>query len=380
MATSAQHPVEQTKPLVEAATGIQEATEKKHPAARRLLALDAFRGLIMTSLAAHGFGLASLQDHPSLGWLGRQFRHVPWEGMVYWDLIQPAFMFMVGLSMPFALAARRRQGASSAGLFRHVAWRTFMLLLLSQVLICVSSGQLKFQLINVLSQIAFTYILCYGIIQLSGRGQALAAVLLLSGHWALFLAFPGSDGALSKEDNIGAIIDRFLGLHYSGYYVTLNFIPSTVTTLFGVWAGLLMMRRHSHSHRVKVLAGAAAACFAGGLLMSLFNPMVKRLWTASFTLASAGWVFLMLLALYWLVEVKEYRKAVYPLVVVGVNSIFVYSMHMVLDGWFDRAVGVFTAHYNFLGAFSAVAQATTVFAAMWLICYWLYRRKLFIKI
>ena len=161
------------------------------------------------------------------------------------------------------------------------------------------------------------------------------------------MAFPGSDGALSKEDNIGAIIDRFLGLHYSGYYVTLNFIPSTVTTLFGVWAGLLMMRRHSHSHRVKVLAGAAAACFAGGLLMSLFNPMVKRLWTASFTLASAGWVFLMLLALYWLVEVKEYRKAVYPLVVVGVSSIFVYSMHMVLDGWFDRAVGVFTARYEF---------------------------------
>ena len=225
-----------------------------------------------------------------------------------------------------------------------------------------------------------TYILCYGIIQLSGRGQALAAVLLLAGHWALFLAFPGSDGALSKEDNIAAIIDRFLGLHYSGYYVTLNFIPSTVTTLFGVWAGLLMMRQHSHSHRVKVLAGAAAACFAGGLLISLFNPMVKRLWTASFTLASAGWVFLMLLALYWLVEVKEYRKAVYPLVVVGVNSIFVYSMHMVLDGWFDRAVGVFTARYNFLGAFSAVAQATTVFAAMWLICYWLYRSKLFIKI
>ena len=55
-------------------------------------------------------------------------------------------------------------------------------------------------------------------------------------------------------------------------------------------------------------------------------------------------------------------------------------MHMVLDGWFDRAVGVFTAHYEFLGTFSAVAQATTVFAAMWLICYWLYRRKVFIKI
>ena len=379
MATTIRRPVEQTESLVEATAETQEATAKKQPRGRRLLALDAFRGLIMTTLAAHGFGLAALQDHASLGWLGRQFRHVPWEGIVYWDLIQPAFMFMVGLSMPFALASRQRRGASSADLFRHIAWRTFMLLFLSQVLISVGGGQLKFQLINVLSQMAFTYILCYGIIQLSGRGQALAAVLLLAGHWALFLAFPGSDGAFSKEGNIGAVIDRFLGLHYSGFYVTINFIPSTVTTLFGVWAGFLMMREHSHSHRVKVLAAAAAACFAGGWLLSLFNPLVKRLWTSSFTLASAGWVLLLLLALYWLVEVKGYRKAVFPLVVVGVNSIFIYSMHMVLHGWFDRGVGVFTGHYEFLGVFSAVAQATTIFAAMWLVCYWLYRRKLFIK-
>ena len=90
-------------------------------------------------------------------------------------------------------------------------------------------------------------------------------------------------------------------------------------------------------------------------------------------------MLLLLLALYWLVEVKGYRKAVFPLVVVGVNSIFIYSMHMVLHGWFDRGVGVFTGHYEFLGVFSAVAQATTIFAAMWLVCYWLYRRKLFIK-
>src|SRR5690606_12619518 len=88
----------------------------------RLISLDAFRGFIMTTLAAHGFGFASFAGHPQLGWLGAQFEHVAWEGVVFWDLIQPAFMFMVGLAMPYAFKAReRRHGPGSV--WRHVAWR-----------------------------------------------------------------------------------------------------------------------------------------------------------------------------------------------------------------------------------------------------------------
>ena len=96
-----------------------------------------------------------------------------------------------------------------------------------------------------------------------------------------------------------------------------------------------MSGSNSHSHRVKVLAAAAAACLAGGWLLSLFNTRWSSgCATSSFTLASAGWVLLLLLALYWLVEVKGYRKAVFPARRVGVNSIFIYSMHMVLHGWY----------------------------------------------
>jgi len=355
-------------------------SEAKQPGSGRLISLDAFRGFIMVMLTSQGFGLERLEQASGLGWLAHQFEHVAWEGMVFWDLIQPAFMFMVGLAMPLAIAARRKQGAGSKEIWRHVAYRAVMLVVISQVIMSIQANRPHFQLINVLSQIAFAYFLCYWIMKLPFRRQALAAALLLAGHWALFALFPGSEGAFSKADNVGAAIDHFLGLEYAGYYVTINFISSTVTMLFGVWAGYLMIEQHSHGYRLKVLAVAIAACFAAGFGLTLLNPMIKRLWTASFTLASAGWVLAMLLGFYWLVEVKGYRKAMFPLVAVGMNSIFIYVVSIVLTGWLDRAVGVFSGHYEFVGTLAPVAQATSVFLVMWYLCYWLYQRRIFIKI
>ena len=136
----------------------------------------------MITLAARGFGLASLEGDPNFGWLAAQFRHVEWEGMVFWDLIQPAFMFMVGLSMPFAFRNRTARGASSDELTKHMLWRVFWLLALSQIFISIGRGALNFQLINVLAQIALTYLVCFWIMKLPFRGQAIAAALILAGH------------------------------------------------------------------------------------------------------------------------------------------------------------------------------------------------------
>lgn len=346
----------------------------------RLISLDAFRGFIMTALVAHGFGLASFADHPQLGWLGAQFQHVAWEGIVFWDLIQPAFMFMVGLAMPFAFKAReRRQGKEAV--WRHVARRALMLIVISQIIMSISRGEPYFQLINVLAQIGFAYFFCYLLMQLPVPRQAMAAALILAGHTALFHLFPGADGAWSQTDNVGARIDEFFGLDYSGYYVTINFISSTVTTLVGAWCGYLMLdSTASHTRRMRLLAMGVIGCWAGGLLLSLVNPMVKRVWTASFTLASLGWVILLLLGFYWIVEVKGWKRATFPLVVVGMNSIFIYCLSILQWRWFDRAVATFTGGFEFLGPWSVTAQSTAVFLALWSICYWLYRRKIFIKV
>jgi len=346
----------------------------------RLISLDAFRGFIMTTLAASGFGLRVFEGDATWGWLARQFDHVPWEGMVFWDLIQPAFMFMVGLAMPFSVANRLKRGASSRDVLGHVVWRFFMLILLSQVFISIGRGEPSFQLINVLSQIAFAYLICYGIMKLSMRGQAVAAAALLIGHWALFALFPGSEGAFSKADNVGAVIDKFFGLEYSGYYVTINFVSSAVTMLFGVWAGYLMREPASHERRMKVLGAAIAGCFVLGYALEPFNPMVKRIWTASFTFASGAWVLMILLGFYWLVEVRGLKRLAFPLVVVGMISIFIYGLHMILHRWIDNSVGVFTGNYAFLGDWGAVAQACSAFLVMWYLCYWLYQRKILIRV
>ena len=134
-------------------------TPRPRPATKRYVALDAYRGFIMLVLAAEGFGFSALTGDPTWGRIASWFEHVPWEGGVFWDMIQPAFMFMVGAAMPFAMARRIELGATPRENFRHVLTRSIHLIILSQILIWVSAGQIKPQLINVLSQIAFTYFL-----------------------------------------------------------------------------------------------------------------------------------------------------------------------------------------------------------------------------
>ncbi len=349
----------------------------------RYLALDAYRGFIMVVLVSSGFGLAALaQRRPAVTGIANQFEHMPWEWIAFWDLIQPAFMFMVGVAMPFALARRMEQGATSGQLFRHVAVRSFRLILMSQILMSISRGRMHFQLINVLAQIGLTYFLCYLIMQLKFRWQAVVAAALLIGHWALFVAFPGTEGPfMSKTTNIGAVIDKFVfGSMNRDYWTNINFITSTVTTLFGVWTGQLLQSRRSHGEKMRIMAIWAAGCLAVGLIIHPWNPIIKRICTTSFTLYSAGWVLLMLLAFYWVIEVQGWRKWTFPLVVVGANSIFIYSVDSVLRRGLNQAVGVFTLRFEWLGDFGPVAQSCTVLLVMWYLCYWLYKRKIFLKL
>jgi heparan-alpha-glucosaminide N-acetyltransferase len=349
----------------------------------RLVSLDAYRGFIMLLLVSGGFGLGVLRSRPNWAWLAAQVDHAAWEGCTFWDLIQPAFTFMVGVAMPFAFA-RRVEGQSNRSVFRHVAWRAFMLVLLSNIYSNWgnSRGQLRFQLINVLCQIALGYVLCYLITRLPFRTQVGIAAAMLAGYWTLAVVFPGPDGPWSKTGNIGAVIDlKVLGYNYSGYYTTINFIGNAVTILFGCWAGMLLRTPNSHAYKLKVLAGCAAAGFAAGLALEPFNPMVKRLWTVSFTFFSAGWVILMLIAFYWVIEVKQRRKWAFPFLVLGMNSIFVYSLGQIgISGWLNRGLASFTGNFTIIGDLGRIPQSILVLAGLWYLCYWLYQRRILIKI
>lgn len=349
----------------------------------RLASLDAFRGFIMLILASSGFGLAVLTKYPDWAWLAGQFEHAAWEGCTFWDLIQPAFTFMVGVAMPLAFTRRLAEGATNAQLFKHVLWRAFLLILLSNIFSNWGTTKpLKFQLINVLCQIAIGYVLCFLITRLPFKQQALTAAAILAGYWALYAIFPSPNGPFSQYGNVGATVDlKLLGYNYSGYYVTLNSIGNAITILFGCWTGMLLQTRRSHAEKLKILAAAAAAAFALGLALQPINPMVKRLWTVSFTFFSAGWVIAMLIAFYWIIEVKGQKKWAFPLTVVGVNSIFIYSLGQIgLKGWLDRGLTAFTGKFQAFGDLGIIPHQIVVLAVMWYACYWLYQRRIFLKI
>ena len=359
-----------------------EKTPEKKPGGR-LVSLDAYRGFIMLLLVSEGFGFSVLRNHPGWEWLAGQVDHRAWEGCTFWDLIQPAFTFMVGMAMPFAFARRQAEGAGSLGVFKHVAWRAFMLLVLSNIYSNWGrSGPLHLQFINVLCQIAFGYMLCFWIIRLPFKMQTAAAALMLGGYWALFALFPGPEGTWSKVGNIGAVIDQnVLGYTYPGYYTTINFIGNAVTILFGCWAGMLVRTDRPHMWKVKVMLAASAAGLALGLGLEPLVPMVKRLWTPSFALFSAGWVVLMLAFFYWVVEVKQVKRWTFPFLVLGMNSLFVYSLGQIgIKGWLNRGISAFTGNFSFLGDLGMIPQHTLVLLGLWYSCYWLYKHKIFIKI
>jgi len=217
--------------------------------------------------------------------------------------------------------------------------------------------------------------------QLAFRWQVATAALILAGYWILFAVFPGPQGPFSQTGNIGQVIDQtVLGRTYPGGYVSINFLTTTVSNLFGVWVGYLMMSRRPTGQKIKILLIAAGAGILSGLALSPFHPIVKRIWTVSFTLYSTGWVLLFLVAFVWLIEVKGYRRFAFPLMVVGMNSIFVYVVFQLFRRSIDRALGVLTGRFEYIGTLAPVVQSCATFLVIWYFCYWLYQRKIFFKV
>jgi len=355
-----------------------ERSEKKP---QRYLTLDAFRGFVMLMLVSHGFGFGELESGSAFGFLARQFEHVEWEGGVFWDMVQPSFLFIAGAAMPFAFAIRAQQGAAFPEQAKHVAMRSLKLVLLSQILMSVERGEPHFQLINVLSQIAFTYFLTFWILQLKWKLQAVTGLGLLVVHTALFLIFPGPGGPFSREGNIGQVIDQaVLGYTYPGFYVTINFLSSTVTTLIGAWTGRLLLESTSMTKTMMRLVEGAVVSFLMVFAFWALIPGVKRIWTATFTFYSAGWVLLILLTFYYVIEGLGFRKWTFPLVVIGANSIFIYSVSILLHDWLSESLAVFTGGFTFVGELAPVFQSCAVLLVLWLLNYFLYKRRVFIKV
>ena len=359
---------------------------------KRLVSLDAFRGFTMLLLLAEGAHLywALLMSTPEGSFLHSfviQFTHHPWNGLRFWDLVQPYFMFIVGAALPFAVAKRKQLGHSDPQILRHVLRRAFVLFLLGVGLHCVYAGELVWELWNVLTQLSFTYPLAYLLMRRRARSQVAVSVGLLLitelvyRQWAV----PGFDQPFVKDHNFGAWMDMVLmgKINAGGGWVAINCIPTAAHTIWGVLAGQLLKDASPAAEKIKKLAVLGAVCLVAGYGLDPITPIIKRLATSSFVIVTGGWCLLTLAVLYWILDVRKRRGWAFPGVVVGMNSIFIYMLgETVVPQWVNPTTAIFTDGVFFwMGAGGvAVSGALVVLGLEWWLCYWLYRKGLSIKI
>lgn len=385
----------------------QESTAPQMPLTQRLLSLDVYRGVIMVSLICFGFGLRAVEKDPRWGFLARQVDHSQWVGVTFWDLIQPAFMFMVGVAMPFAFARRRAMGATRSELLRHALRRAAGLIVVGVLITCITEGKIYLEFRRVLQQIAVGYVIAFFLLERGLVLQIVAAAGILvfyTAAWIFYAHHTGTDPWAMGDANMGGAFERLVFRHNStGHYVSLNSIPETATILFGIICGEIVGTNWPRKRVMSWLAVMAVAGIGGGLLLGLWIPIVKRIWTPSFGLLASGIVILFLLLFYWMIEVMNWRRGWTFFVVVGMNSIFAYTMAEIFRGWFSRSVIIFSkpalvgmmdrSHFwdavarptnvpwpAQIGHWGDVIQAVLVLLAEWGVLYFLYRRKIFFKL
>lgn len=357
----------------------------------RLVSLDFYRGLTMLFLTAESTHLFDHFVDPSLEgtflfWIGTQCHHVPWEGLRFWDLIQPFFMFIVGVALPFSLANRRNSGQTSFQRSRHAFQRSLTLLFLGWALYCIGPGEITFRFQNVLAQLSVTYLVAFLLMDQKATVQLIVSFGLLLLTELIYRAFPveGFNHPFTPNENFGTWLDiQYGGENLGGHWVSFNAIPTTAHTIWGVLAGQLLLSSRSANQKLKILILAGMVGLLVGYGLSPITPMIKRTATSTFVMASGGWALLALAASYWLIDVMYHQKWAFFGVVVGMNPLFIYLFcHIGGAEMVRKCVYPFvTAMFGSLDEIRLnIAISSTVLFCLWYLCYWLYQRKVFIRI
>ena len=393
---------------------------------QRNVALDAYRGFVMLLMMAEVLRLSRVAAaYPdSIFWkvLAYHQTHVEWFGCSLHDTIQPGFSFLVGVALPYSLASRLAKGARFAELFGHALWRSLVLVALGVFLRSMDHAMTYFTFEDTLSQIGLGYPLLFLIAFYGARPARMkwlwtALIVVLVGYWLLWALYPAAPANFdwgtvgvspewntqhnftgfaahwNKNFNLGNRFDQwFLNLfpresrfeYNSGGYLTPSFIPTLGTMILGVIAGV-WIRESLAKFPLKrfLLAGAAGIALGLVLHYSHICPIVKRVWTPSWTIFSGGICFLFLAAFAWLIEVKGYRKWAFPLVVIGMNSIAAYCIAHFFEGFLSSSLRIHLGadFFGFAGqGLSPFFEGAAILLLYWLILLWMYRHQLFLKI
>lgn len=385
----------------------------------RRVSIDVFRGMVMFLMLAAVMRLFTLAEaYPGirvLEWLRFHTSHVPWEGCSLHDLIQPAFTFLVGVSMPFSIASRRKRQRSTTKLLIHAAYRSLLLVTLGVVIRSLGRETTRYVFTDTLALIGLGYFFVF-VIALAPRWvHWVSAAGILIGFWLAFALstappaafdYPAvgvandwphhSDGFASrwnKNSNLSWKTDVWLLNLFprekpfefnGGGYATLSFVPTIVTMIFGLIAGVWMRESDGRSLYTKMLLFSIAGIGCGWLLAQVgVCPLVKRISTPSFTLYSGGLCMAWMMSLVWICDTKGWARWGFPFVVIGSNSILIYVMSWTiaepLRALLLRHFGV--VPFSMLGdAFVPVLSGAATLAIMYYVLLWLYRRRAFVKI
>jgi len=359
----------------------------------RIMSIDALRGFTMFWIIGGDapilIGLAKGTGSEFLNRLLVQFEHVRWEGFRCWDLVMPLFLFVVGVVMPFSFSRRITSGKTKKQMYLHVIKRVIILWILGMV----AQGNLlaydpsKLQLYsNTLQAIAAGYLIAsIFIIHLNLRWQMVGTAALLLVFWAMMTFVPVPEygpGVLTEDGNMAIYIDNIvLGRFSDGYSYTwvLSSLTFGATVMLGVMGGHLLRLEKSQVAKVRWLVAAGIGCLTLGWAWGMVFPIIKHLWTSSMVLFAGGWSFLLLALFYLLIDVWSFKKWAFGFVVIGMNAITVYMAVHVFD--FKHVGNIFVGGLaKWLGEWNYFVQEVAAFAIVWLILYWMYRKKTFIKI
>ena len=364
---------------------------------KRLNSLDALRGFDMFwIMGGEGIftGLAAVTGWPVFQWWATQLDHVPWHGFHFYDMIFPLFLFIAGISFPFSYAKRLAQNESRKKIYTHIISRGLILVVLG---ILYNNG-VKFDLTemrygSVLGRIGLAWMFA-GIIFINTK--LIYRIMwfwgLIIAYWLVLLLIPAPDGAgadvFSREGNFASYFDRILmpGKLYLGNHDPeglFSAIPAISTALLGMFTGEFIKSKYLEDKQVKkvlVMILAAVVLMVLGQIWNLFFPINKNLWTSSFVLFVGGLSLLLFSVFYLIIDVWNYKKWAFFFVVIGVNPITIYLANRIIS---FRSAGRF-----FFGGlaellpetWAEMINAIGVTAVGWIFLYFLYRKKIFLKV
>ena len=366
-------------------------TEYTDTRVSRNISIDVYRGFVMLLMMAEVLRISSLAGaypgNPILDFLAFNQSHVAWEGCSLHDMIQPSFSFLAGVALPFSLASRLARGAVFSQLFRHALLRSLVLVAMGIFLRSTHSKQTNFTFEDTLTQIGLGYPFLFLLGRATLRTQWISLALILAGYWTAWAIYPIAGQPFAahwwKADNLGVAFDAwFMNLFpriepfiaNRGGYVTLSFIPTLGTMILGLIAGRYLQAEAQLGRYWKT----GSLLIAAGLIAHFTGicPIVKRIWTPSWTLFSGGLCFFFLVGFRYILEVRGWTRWAFPLLVIGMNSIAAYWIAHVFE---EPIASAFRVHFGNYLPLQFLLPPIVLLTEWWLL-YWMYRRKIFLKV